>query len=97
MYVPYPYFPSAVAFLTGFDLAQPERVLDGFSRWMSAQHNGSSLSLTSLVLQEHTGREDAGEYYRFREVSHDDQVRVVRHLCSRLRAYRAALDPVRPH
>ena len=97
MYVPYPYFPTAVAFLTGFDLAQPEPVLDGFSRWMSARHDGSSLSLTSLALEEHTGREDAEEYYRSREVSHDDQVRAVRHLCSRLQEYRATLDAARPH
>lgn len=97
MYLPYPYFPTAVAFLTGFDSAQPAGVLGGFGLWMSARHNGSSLSFASLALAEHTGREDAEEYHRFRDVSHDDQVGAVRHLCSRLREYRATLDPPRAH
>lgn len=68
MYVPFPYYPSAAAFLVGFDLAQPQPVLRSFSEWMSARHGGDSRWFASLALIEYTGREDAQEYSRFLEV-----------------------------
>lgn len=89
MYVPYPYYPSAVGLLVGFDLAQPEPLLRRFNEWMSARRAGSSLSFESLALAEYTGREDAHEYARFMEVEHEEQVRAVRHLCGLLREYLA--------
>lgn len=90
MYVPFPYYPSAVGLLVGFDLAQPEPVLRRFSEWMSARHGGSNLWFASLALADYTGRNDAHEYYRFMEVDSDEQVLAVRHLCGRLRQYLAS-------
>jgi hypothetical protein len=87
MYVPFPYYPSAVGFLVGFDLAQPQPVLRQFSEWMSARHGGSNHWFASLALSEGTGREAADEYARFMDVDSDEQVRAVRHLCGLLRQY----------
>ncbi len=90
MYVSFPYYPSTVGLLVGFDLAQPQPVLRRFSEWMSARHGGSSLWFASLALIEHTGRDDADEYARFRDVEPDEQVRAVRHLCGLLRDFLSA-------
>ena len=90
MYVPFPYYPSAVGLLVGFDLAQPEPVLQRFSEWMSARHAGSNLWFASLALAEYTGRDDAHEYARFMEVASEEQVLAVRHLCGLLREYLGA-------
>lgn len=89
MYVPFPYYPAAVGFLVGYDLAQPHPVLRGFSEWMSARHDGSSLWFASLVLMEYTGKDRADEFARFMDVETDEQVRAVRHLCGLLREYLA--------
>ena len=89
MYVHFPYYPSAVSCLVGFDLAQSQPILHGFSEWMSARHGGSSLSFASLALAEYTGRKRADEYFRFMDAEFDEQVRAVRHLCGLLREFLA--------
>ena len=92
MYVPFPYYPSAVGFLVGFDLAQSEPVLRGFQTWLAARHDGSSLAFWSLALREFTGRDVADEFARSRDVPSDEQVGAVRHLCGLLREYLATRE-----
>lgn len=92
MYVSFQCYPSAVGMLVGFDLAQPQPVLKGFTEWMSARHGESNLWFASLALIEHTGRESADEYAHFRDVDPDEEVTAVRHLCALLREYLALSD-----
>jgi hypothetical protein len=90
MFVPFPYFPSAVAAIEGFALGRGHGELEGLSSWLHGQGGRtSSLVWWAQVLIDAGVDAEDRSYFDAHGRANDEQVQAVEAACAVVRQFLA--------